>query len=110
MVCPAWVQALSFQSCSFMSAAVEADCSLVVRGYEVHMYGDAFREPPHSPLNDTPFWVAGIGGFFHGYYYFFSVPSDEAAVIDITKLEHLAQPGNFLALGHLLPRSSDIYL
>ena len=108
VVWPAWVDALSSRSCSFMSAAVKADHSLVVRGYTVDMYGDAYREPPHSLHNNTPFWMAGIGGYMHGYHYFFPVPSDEAAVIDITKLEHLAQPGNFLTLGHLLPRSSEV--
>ena len=91
-----------------MSAAVKADHSLVVRGYTVDMYGDAFWEPPHSLRNNTPFWMAGIGGYLHGYYYFFPVPSDEAAVIDITKLEHLAQPGNFLTLDHLPPRSLEV--
>ena len=75
VVWPAWVDALSSRACSFMSAAVKADHSLVVRGYTVDMYGDAYREPPHSLHNNTPFWVAGIGGYLHGYHYFFQVPT-----------------------------------
>ena len=77
-------------------------------GYGVDMYGDAYREPPGSQLNITEGWSAGVGGFLHGYWYFYQVPPEDAQVNDITKLKHLAQPGNFLTLGHLLPRSLNV--
>jgi integrase len=66
----------------------------------VHMYGDAFRSS--SPTDPADF-TAGIGGFCEGDWYHYAVPSADASVLDITKLEALTFAVNMQMFGSRLP-------
>ena len=67
----------------------------------VHMYGDAFRV---SSLTDPTAFAAGIGSFCEGDWYHYAVPLEDAAVLDIMKLEALTFGINMQMFGSQLPQ------
>ena len=68
------------------------------------MYGDAFRAS--APTDPTAF-TAGIGGFCEGDWYHYAVPPEDAAVLDITKLEALTFGVNMQMFGSRLPQQDS---
>ena len=100
---PSWDLTLQTSTCSYFSAAFPCDTRVPVGGLEVHVSGDAFRNPPTA----TEPWTAGIGGFLHGYWWYLQILAEHAALIDITALEFLAIPGNLECFDSLLPTPRD---
>ena len=95
-----WRQALLTRPAARFTAALGDERHAVRNVPTVHMYGDAFRS---SSPTDPEAFIAGIGGFCEGDWYHYAVPSDDAAVLDITKLEALTFAVNMQVFGSRLP-------
>jgi len=90
------------RSAAAFSAALGSFNADVLYVSTTHVYGDAFRD-------DDPLEVhAGIGGYNEGAWWHHTVDPLDAAVLDITKLEALVIPCNFVVFDHRLPQGAEL--
>ena len=98
----AWLHTLLTTSAAKFSAVMGHRNATLVDAATVHIYGDAFRRVTSSSVE------AGLGGFAEGAWWHYSVPSADAEVLDITKLEALVIPSNFITFDSRLPKGDEL--
>ena len=97
-----WLHTLMTTSAAKFSAVMGTRHTAIIDCATIHMYGDAYR-------NATPTTVeAGIGGFLEGAWWHHNVDAEDAAVLDITKLEALVIPCNFIMFNSRLPAGDEL--